>query len=87
MDIFDNEIEIIQMFQDIAPSSVKFAPTPTPEGEALYWSINDEEEWALWCNSSGKADPPPDFYSNAHGYMMDVMRVDDTAFVTKKGKR
>ena len=31
MDIFDNEIEIIQAFQDVAPSSVMFAPECTDE--------------------------------------------------------
>ena len=86
MDIFDNEIEIIRTLQDVAPSSVMFAPKLTPEGEALYWSINDEEQWALWRNSSGKADPPPDFYSDTHGFMMDVMRVDDHGYISPKGK-
>lgn len=87
MDIFDNEIEIIRAFQDIAPSSVMFAPEYTEECEALYFSIKDAASWTQWRDSSGKADPPPDFYSNDHGYMMDVMRVDDHGFRNKKGKR
>ncbi len=86
MDIFDNEIEIIRAFQDVAPSSVMFAPECTPESEALYFSIKDAAQWAQWHDSSGKVDPPPDFYSNDHGYMMDVMRVDDHGFRNKKGK-
>ena len=86
MDIFDNEIEIIEMFQDVDPSSVMFAPECTDECEALYWSIKDVEQWAQWRNSSGKADPPPDFYSNTYGFMMDVMRVDDHGYISPKGK-
>ena len=39
MDIFDNEIEIIQAFQDVVPSSVMFAPECTLEGEKLYNEI------------------------------------------------
>ena len=86
MDIFDNEIEIIRAFQDVPLSSVMFAPGCTPKSEALYFSIKDAAQWLQWHDSSGKADPPPDFYSNAHGYMMDVMRVDDHGFRDKKGK-
>ena len=86
MDIFDNEIEIIEMFQDVDPSSVMFAPECTDECEALYWSIKNVEQWAQWRNSSGKADPPPDFYSDVHGFMMDVMRVDDHGYISPKGK-
>lgn len=39
-----------------------------------------------WINSSKKNDPPPDFYNKKHKLMMDVMRVDDHAFVDEKGK-
>ena len=86
MDIFDNEIEIIQAFQDVSPSHVMFAPECTPEGETMYWSIKDISQWTQWHNSSGKSDPPPDFYSDVHGYMMDVMRVDDHGYISPKGK-
>ena len=86
MDIYDNESEIIRAFQNIAPSSVMFAPECTSESEALYWSIKDATQWVRWCNSSGKADPPPDFYSDFYGFMMDVMRVDDHGYISSKGK-
>lgn len=39
-----------------------------------------------WIDSSGKNDPPPDFYDNKHKLMMDVMRIDDHAYIDEKGK-
>ena len=39
-----------------------------------------------WINSSGKNDPPPDFYNDKKKLMMDVMRIDDHAYINKKGK-
>ena len=40
MDIYDNESEIIRAFQNIAPSSVMFAPECTSESEALFLCYN-----------------------------------------------
>ena len=85
MDIFDNEIEIIEHFQNIDTSSVLLLPS-TPECEELFMSIWDKDKWKTWRNSSGKSDPPPDFFSDALGFMMDVMRVDDHEFKNKKRK-
>lgn len=48
--------------------------------------IHDPEEWKLWSDSSGKSDPPPDFYNDKLKLMMDVMRIDDHAFESKNGK-
>lgn len=39
-----------------------------------------------WIDSSNKNDPPPDFYNPKMHYMMEVMRVDDSAYVDKNGK-
>lgn len=39
-----------------------------------------------WIDSSAKNDPPPDFYNNKLKLMMDVMRIDDNAYVDKNGK-
>ena len=86
MDIFDNEVEIIEFFQNVDTSSVMLIPSESPECENLCMVIQDEELWKLWYNSSGKSDPPPDFYSDTHGYMMDVMRVDDHGYISPKGK-
>lgn len=40
----------------------------------------------MWSNTSGKADKTPDFFSAEYGTMMEVMRVDDHAYVNEKGK-
>ena len=86
MDIYDNEIEIIEYFQSVAHSEIMLIPEDSEVCSDLCVSIIDKEEWMHWCDSSGKSDPPPDFYSNVHGYMLDVMRVDDHGFISKKGK-
>lgn len=49
-------------------------------------SIHNQDKWKLWTESAGKSDPPPDFYSDAYKYMMEVMRVDDHSHKNKKGK-
>ena len=40
-------------------------------------NILKEENWHFWTDSSGKSDPPPDFYSNHYKIMMDMMEVYD----------
>ena len=47
MDIFDNEIEIIEHFQNIDTSSVLLLPS-TPECEELFMSIWDKDKWKTW---------------------------------------
>jgi len=86
MDIFDNEIEIINFFQDVDDSSIMLIPEGSVACEEICLAIKEAEKWQLWKNSSGKADPPPDFFSDALGYMMEVMRVDDHGYISKKGK-
>ena len=48
----------------------------------IYEKIHDTDSWSQWIDSSGKNDPPPDFYSDEFSLMMDVMRIDDHAFVS-----
>lgn len=48
--------------------------------------ISDKTNWENWINSSGKDDPPPDFYSDKYRIMMDVMRVDDHERTGNRGK-
>lgn len=85
MNYFDNENKIIEWFQYVKPSSVCF-PIRTNELVTVFESIHNESQWKLWKNSSGKSDPPPDFYCVELKLMMDVMRVDDHAHKNKKGK-
>lgn len=61
-------------------------PTPTPELESILDQVCNQEKWTNWIDSSGKSDPPPDFYSDEYKIMMDVMRVNDHEHKGKKGK-
>lgn len=85
MNRFDDEDKIISQFQRVNDNEVMFA-TQSETIEAVYLSIHTEALWNNWINSSGKSDPPPDYYSPKDKLMMDVMRVDDHAFVDEKGK-
>lgn len=49
-------------------------------------SIRDKALWCHWTDSSGKSDPPPDFFSDKFRLMMEIMRIDDHEFVEGKHK-
>jgi hypothetical protein len=85
MNLFDDENIIIEHFQRINDTEV-FFPHPDDETVLLYRSIHETEEWSNWIYSAGKDDPPPDYYNEKMLVMMDVMRVDDHAFLNEKGK-
>ena len=85
MDNFYDESQIISNLQDVDTSSVLRINDLEDEGN-IFQSIADPEQWDLWHNSSGRGDPPPDFYCDSQNLMLEVMRVDDHAFVSKKGK-
>lgn len=86
MGIFDKESEIIEYFRtSISPSEVALIPE-NEEMERVFQSIFNEESWSKWTDTSGKNDPPPDFYCDEDCLMMDVMRVDDHGYISEKGK-
>lgn len=85
MNRFDDEKRIIMDFQDVEDNTVFFV-VKSEEAEGVYQSIHSLDLWEKWTNSSGKSDPPPDFYSDEYKLMMDVMRIDDHAFIDRKGK-
>lgn len=85
MNFFDNENKIIEYFQMVKPSEVLF-PSMTKEAESVFIKVHDRIQWKKWTDSSGKDAPPPDFFSDEFLLMMDVMRVDDHAFINEKGK-
>lgn len=85
MNLFDDENKIIEHFQCRKDNEICF-PYLNDEIEELYRSIHEEVKWRDWKYSAGKNDPPPDFYNDKLSVMMDVMRVDDHAFINKKGK-
>ena len=64
-------------------------PLYIPDSEyvqLIFNSIIDDTMWVKWTDSSGKEDPPPDYYNNGLKLMMEVMRVDDNACIGKNGK-
>jgi len=85
MNYFDDEYKIIEYFQEVDCSSV-FFPSQSDAAIHIFESVHDIANWKKWVNSSGKSDPPPDFYCEDYHYMMDVMRVDDHSFKNRKGK-
>ena len=85
MNTYDNELNIIENLQLIPKSFVCVFPHNSNTISILN-SIRENENWKKWSNSSSKSAPPPDFYSDGYGLMMEVMRVDDHTYKNKKGK-
>lgn len=81
----DSEIDIINYLQNLDNSEICF-PVESSEAIRILETIHSKEKWGKWRDSSGKSDPPPDFYSVEYRLMMDVMRVNDTERKNKKGK-
>lgn len=85
MNYFDDESVIIDWFQIVQDSEVFFLHH-SKESEWVFRTVRNTSKWKHWVNSSGKSDPPPDFYSDKYGMMMDVMRIDDHTRLTRKGR-
>ena len=86
MGLFDDELEIIKFFQRVKTSSVLLIPTADSECQNIFEVIHEQDQWTNWINHSGKGDPPPDFFSDKYGLMMEVMRVDDHGHIGKNKK-
>lgn len=84
MNFYDDERMIIEDFQMVSNSEVFFPFCSCGAIEALK-SVRNTKKWANWTYNAGKADPPPDFFSEKYHLMMEVMRIDDHAFVNEKG--
>ena len=83
------EIDFIDNLQLLYESNllrIELFPSSTPELEKIINAVCDKNERDNWTDSSGKSDPPPDFYSDKYKLMMDVMRVNDHEKRGKKGK-
>lgn len=85
MSLYDEEEKVIETFQEEFEKKICIIPN-TKEVCNILKSIYNEKEWKKWTNSSGKNDPPPDFYNDELKIMMDVMRIDDHAYENLKGK-
>ena len=79
MNHFDDEVNIISLLQYIETKEIFFV-NPTKEAKRFFQSLYRKRKFKNWINSSGKDAPPPDFYSEKYGYMLEVMRVDDYVF-------
>lgn len=84
MNYFDDEENILEWFRNTFEQHVLF-PIENKECIELYLSLSDDLKYVDWINSSGKGDPPPDFYNPKINMMMDVMRIDDHGHVVGKG--
>ncbi len=84
MNFYDDERKIIENFQLIDNREVCFSHRSF-DVFSVFKTIHKPKKWANWTYNAGKADPPPDFFSEKYHLMMEVMRVDDHAFVNEKG--
>lgn len=85
MNYFDKELNILEWFR-IPIGEIMCFPFENETCKELYLSLIKDDWFKDWVESSGKADPPPDFYNPKIKMMMDVMRVDDHAYVNERGK-
>lgn len=79
----DKESHLVNDFRMLIISAGKTlcVSIDTEEIQNVAKSILDKEIWeSEWVDSSGKDDPPPDFYNNNQNLMLEVMRVDDHTF-------
>ncbi len=85
----EKEVDLIKNMQLLYKAyihKIALLPSPSTELESIVDKVCNQDEWARWIDSSGKSDPPPDFYSVEYKLMMDVMRVNDHEQKGKKGK-
>lgn len=88
MSYFNDEQNIIDYMQSSFDQSTLFFGSPTKSDiSSVFEQIYDGDLWSKWSVSSGKSDPPPDFYNDDLGLMMDVMRVDDRGRIEIQGKK
>ena len=81
----EDENVIIDLIQITEPAETYFVTNSKTE-HYIYKAIM--KEWDVWTLNNGHDRPPPDFYSEAHKLMFDVMRINDSErqIVTTKGK-
>ena len=85
MNLFDDENEIMEFFHLSGEADVLLLNNSFSTHK-IFTHISESKHWKNWICSSGKDEPPPDYYSDKYKLMMEVMRVDDHAYKNKKGK-
>lgn len=73
----DKEIDFIEDFRMLKSEEI-FVVGNEDEIEKIINIINNNSDW---IDSSGKDQPPPDFYNKKEKVMMEVMRVDDHGYI------
>lgn len=86
MNYYDDENLIIRSFQ-LYHGPILFFPHVSTIMRHVFDAVYEGSKWEKWTDNSGKGDAPPDFFSNELQLMMEVMRVDDHAFISGKGRR
>lgn len=81
--MIESEKQLIRRFQ-IEPSKGICLLCETSKEKELCNIIQSGNFWKDWVDASAHDAPPPDFYSNKYGLMMDVMKIDDNTRKTKK---
>ena len=81
----DKEERIIEEFQMLDTNEVGLFPKNSKIVK-IFNSINNAKQWPKWIDTSAKNDLPPDFYNENLKIMMDVMRIDDHAYVDERGR-
>lgn len=85
MQTFNNESMILENFMELKTNEITlFGDISVCEW--LHKVLTKGKNKKEWINSAGKSDPPPDFYNNKYKLMMDVMRIDDHAYIDKKNR-
>lgn len=79
----EQEVNLIETFQDLSKKEIMLL-SEEDETISVLSAIRNKKAWAMWNNSSDKADPPPDFYCDELKLMMEVMRVDDHSYKKKR---
>ena len=85
MNLFDKEEKIISFLHYVSKKEIQFYPKNLKYNIKIK-SIINKKSWGDCINSSGKSEPPPEFYNPKEKIMMDIMRIDDHAFINKNGK-
>ena len=82
---FDNEEMILDCFKDVETKDIALFGNFL-KCKYVHYAITGYLNKKKWINSSGKNEPPPDFYNPKLKLMMEVMRIDDHAYIDKKGR-
>lgn len=85
MNRYDKEKIIIEDFRDLTCFEIGAIPDNS-KTRKIYFSLENENCWENWIDTSVKNLLPPDFYNKKLKLMMDFMRIDDHSYIDEKGR-